>query len=445
MRPDSALESPARFACTAARVFDGVRTVTDHAVVVESGVVSGVVPCESLPGGLPVWNEPDCTIVPGLIDTHTHFMRWQGPYYLAHGVTTIRDTGNDLRWILARREEAESRPWPRILCMGPVLDGPVPVHEFVSRRCADGAAAVTAVREVAAAGVDGIKFYVGLDPQWLPDMARETHSGGCRASLHCFRGVIAAGRAGVDEFFHLDGILAEVWPEHPAGWLEVWGLSEFSGRWSRQCEVADAIRETGIAATPTLAYWDSQWRARTPEYARSEALRGVPPDIIRWQASEVPNPAASLQWRRALEAAQRFVGLLVERGVPVLAGTDVPCGAVPPGSSLWKELSLLVGAGMSAEQALRAATSDAAAFLGHPELGQLSRGSAADMVFVRGHPADRIPEEPDIPLVVCHGVGYRPRDLLAEAGVDGRGQPEPWALQFEAHWARRPPPRAPLP
>ena len=89
------LETHGRFACTAARVYDGLRTLTDHAIIVENGVLLDVVPADSLPNGLPVWREPDCTIIPGLIDTHTHFMRWQGPRYLAFGVTTIRDTGNN--------------------------------------------------------------------------------------------------------------------------------------------------------------------------------------------------------------------------------------------------------------------------------------------------------------------------------------------------------------
>jgi imidazolonepropionase-like amidohydrolase len=66
--------------------------------------------------------------------------------------------------------------------------------------------------------------------------------------------------------------------------------------------------------------------------------------------------------------------------VPVLAGSDVPCGIIPPGLSLWRELSLLVGAGMSPTRAIRAATVDAASYLGKPEYGRLSPGSVADLV-----------------------------------------------------------------
>jgi imidazolonepropionase-like amidohydrolase len=426
-----------RFACTAARVFDGERTLAEHAVLVENGVVSAVIPQRSLPEGVPLWHEPDSTILPGLIDTHVHFMRWQGPLFLAYGVTTIRDVGNDLEWILARRREWAENLWPRILCVGPLLDGEKLCHTIVSRRCADAADAVTAVRETAAAGVDGIKLYVGLKPEWLTAMAREAHAAGCRVSMHCSGGgVLAAGRAGIDEFFHLDGILEDIWPTHPAGWLNVWGMPELSHTWDRQREAADAIRDLGMTATPTLAYWDSQWRIRTADHLCSEEMRHVPPVIVELQGRQPADPVVSAQWRRALHAAERFVGLLLERGVPLLAGSDVPCGAVPPGLSLWRELSLLVEAGLSPTQALRAATSAAATFMGQSQLGRLRPGSTADMVVVRGNPMEQIPETPDIAMVIRHGTAYRPVDLLAAAETAASTlKEEPWGIQLALHRA----------
>ncbi|MDP7399111.1 MAG: hypothetical protein QF541_19740, partial [Lentisphaeria bacterium] len=346
-------------AYSGARIFDGRQTLVDHAVLVEGGIVSAVVPCDSVGETVTHYREQDCTVLPGLIDTHVHFMRWQGPQFLAFGVTTVRDTGNPLKWILDRRGEWEDKRWPRILCLGPLLDGPVPGHEVVARPCVDLADSLIAVQETTKAGVDGVKFYVGLDPEWLPSMVEEGHANGCKVSMHCAGGgVLGAARAGVDEFFHLDGILADVWPGHPPGWLDVWGLPEFPRTLDQQRAVADGIRGSGITATPTLAYWDSQWRIRTPDSLGPEDLRYTPPSMIEWQ-TVAADPASSEQWRRALHAAQCFVALLLERDVPVLAGSDVPCGLVPPGRSLWRELSLLAEAGMSPAQALRAATSDA--------------------------------------------------------------------------------------
>ncbi len=422
-------------ALSGARVFDGERTLVDQAVLVKDGLVSDVVPRDSVPREATRYYEGDCTVLPGLIDTHVHFMRWQGPQFLAFGVTTVRDTGNELKWILDRRGELEENRWPRILSLGPLLDGPVPSHEVVCRCCTDLADAVTAVQETTNEGVDGVKFYVGLNPDWLPPMVEEAHAAGRKVSMHCAGGgVLGAARAGVDEFFHLDGVLEDVWPGHPPGWLDIWGMPEFSRTLDQQRAVADSIRESGITATPTLAYWDSQWRIRTAESLGTEDLRYTPSLMIEWQSLPT-DLSSSEQWRRALHAAQSFVGLLLERGVPVLAGTDVPCGLVPPGLSLWRELSLLVEAGMSPQQALRAATSDAAAFLGRRELGRLSPGSAADMVFVRGNPLERIPSRPDIVMIIHNGVVYRPEDLLV--AVEQSLEDEPWAIAFKRHWDRR--------
>ncbi len=400
--------SSAGFACAADRVFDGTRTWIDHAVLVQNGVVSGLCPSNELDPAIPVRTYPGCTILPGLIDTHIHFMSRQGTQYLAWGVTTVRDTGNELDWILARRSEWPGKPWPRILCVGPLLDGPHPFHKFVSRACPDLPSAVTAVRETAQAGVDGIKLYVGLPPDWLAPMTREAHAAGLKVSRHCSgAGVLQAGRAGVDEFFHLDGILADLWPDHPPGWLNLWGLPDLARTADRQQHLADAIRELGLTATPTLAYWDSQG-----------------------QPVNTPNPAQADQWRKALEAAQRFVGILLRHGVPILAGTDVPCGAVPPGLSLWRELQLLVGAGLTPEQAIQAATTEAANFLGHPEWGRLASGTAADLIVVRGNPLERIPESPELPLVVRQGQLYSPQDLLSATGQELPSNDDPWARQF---------------
>ena len=431
-------KSGGRSVFAAARVFDGTRALPNHAVVMENGVVVEVVPRDALSRNEPVWEEPDTTILPGLIDTHIHFMRWQGPLFLAFGVTTVRDVGNDLDWILQCRRTWPDRPWPRIFCLGPLLDGPKPLHTTLSRACPDLAGAVAAVRETAAAGVDGIKLYAGLNREWLPAMVEETHAWGLKASIHCGCPALIAARAGADEFFHLDGILAEVWPNRPKGWLQVWGAPGFADTWDQQCRVADAIRDLGITTTPTLAFWDSQWKILTPDHSQSDEMRGIPEPLIDWQSDGPPNPEKSAQWQRALAAAQKFVGLLHERGAPILAGTDVPCGPIPPGWSLWRELALLAGSGLSPEQALRSATSDAANFMGRPELGRLAAGSAADLVVVRGNPLAGIPERPSVAVVVRNGVVYRTEDLFREAAAARSGwEQDPEAINFQRHWEKK--------
>lgn len=366
-----------------------------------------------------------------------HFMRWQGPAFLAYGVTTVRDTGNDLDWILQCREAWPKETWPRILCMGPLLDGDPPGHSLVARTITDTDAAVEAVRETAAAGVDAIKLYASIAAEWIAPMVEASHVAGLKVSMHCLpHGVLVAGRAGVDEFYHLDGILADVWPDRPRGWLYVWGDQNFGQTWDRQQQVADEIAEQGIVSTPTLAYWDSQWRMRLQDPYHEES-RYVPGDLFTW-SSAAPDPETGEVWRRAMEAAVRFQGLLLERDVPVLAGSDTPFGGILPGQSLWRELILLVEAGLSPVGALRAATSGAADFFERPELGRLRNGSAADFAIVRGDLTATIPDRPEIERVVRAGVDYdQPAALLQEPADSAWRDDDPWGRQFAQHWAKR--------
>lgn len=424
------------FAVAGALVFDGERVRENHAVLLGDGVVDAVAPRHALPPGVETLDYPGCAILPGLIDSHVHFMRWEGPQFLAHGVTTVRDTGNVLDWILARRDEGLSLPWPRILCMGPILDGPKPTHELICRACPDLPGAIAAVRATCSAGVDGIKLYVGLPDCWLEDMADAGHEAGRKVSMHCSNSVLVAAEAGVDEFYHLDGVINDFWPGHPPGWLGAWGMPGMADTAGRREEVAFRLRDTGIVATPTLAYWDSQWRVRSPDSSAREIVRSVPAPITQWQAPPV-NGADSDLWKGAMRAAVDFVGQLLGKGVPVLAGTDTPCGPVPAGLGLWTELSLLAEAGMTPLQAIRAATSGAAAFLGRPDLGRLAAGSAADLVVVEGNPFRQIPSRPRIRKVIRNGVVFDPENLLSAGGSGQSLDDEPWARQFEKHWQAR--------
>ncbi len=424
-------------AYTADRVFDGDRILENQVVLVEDKVVSDTIALGDLPADMPLQQDLGCTLIPGLIDTHMHFMRWQGPLFLAYGVTSVRDTGNDLAWILQCRDEWPRQPWPRILCLGPLLDGTPPGHALVTHAITDTDSAIVAVQQTAAAAVDGIKLYASIAAEWIAPMAKTSHAAGLKVSMHCLpHGVLAAGRAGIDEFYHLDGILADIWPDHPPGWLAVWGDPGFDKTWDRQREVADAIAAMHLVSTPTLAYWDSQWRMRTTD-PFPEERQYMPSDLFQWSAAE-PDAELGATWQRAWQAALRFQGLLLERQVPTLAGSDTPCGGILPGQSLWRELSLLVIAGLNPVGALRSATSAAADFLERPELGRLQKGCAADFAVVRGDLSQQIPEQPELVSVMRNGTSYAPDVLLQAAEpVNPSWRAEPWARQFAEHWAKR--------
>jgi hypothetical protein len=88
----------------------------------------------------------------------------------------------------------------------------------------------------------------------------------------------------------------------------------------------------------------------------------------------------------AYAAAEKALRQLREAGVPILAGTDAPNPGTAYGASLHGEFELLVKAGLSPLEVLRAATSVPADHFGLKNRGRIRVGNAADLVLVEGDP-----------------------------------------------------------
>jgi imidazolonepropionase-like amidohydrolase len=117
---------------------------------------------------------------------------------------------------------------------------------------------------------------------------------------------------------------------------------------------------------------------------------------------------------RRLDVSLRIVKTLHSAGVRILAGTDAPMPLVYPGYALHKELELLVDAGMSPADALRAATIWPAEFLGISESrGSIEIGKRADLVLLDADPLKQISNTQRIRAVLLAGRLLRRADLDA--------------------------------
>src|ERR1035441_372292 len=114
-------------------------------------------------------------------------------------------------------------------------------------------------------------------------------------------------------------------------------------------------------------------------------------------------------------AARQSVTVMYRAGVPILAGTDANAVGVPAaishGASLHHELELLVDAGLSPLDALRAATSRPARYFGLADGGVIDRGRRADLVLIDGNPLRDITATRSIRRIWCGGVEVVPAGL----------------------------------
>src|SRR5262249_16889409 len=115
------------------------------------------------------------------------------------------------------------------------------------------------------------------------------------------------------------------------------------------------------------------------EYMAPAMVAACNPDLACGQEDGARRKAMLENLPRARELLGKLVRALRDAGAPILAGSDFPNPYVVPGFSMHDELALLVEAGLSPYQALRAATADAARFLGG-DFGTVEGGKRADLL-----------------------------------------------------------------
>ena len=404
-----------RWAIAPDAVFDGGSVQKAHAVVIEGERIAGVVPVGGLPEGMEARPLPGCTLLPGLIDCHTHLSDWMLPAFLAAGVTTVRDTGNDPAWILRCRERTRADPMagPDILCCGPLLDGDSAFWPHIGRAHTDATAIRRSIDEMAERGTDAVKLYVHLTTEQIGAAATQADRRGLPLLAHLGPSVdlATAVSAGVREVQHLTGCV-----HHVEGWRT--NVNEVA-------ESAASLAAAGVVQCPTLVVWDRLCRLNDTAFRYDRRDRWVHPEIARvWERfpHRTGEVADRLDRQRSVNTMKRVLGALAGAGCTVIAGSDAPFPHLVPGFSLHDELSLLVDAGLEQAAALASATSVAADRLGLADAGRIRPGSIADMVAVEGDPLDDIRVLSDVRLVLRRGctVDF---DALAATAAEAFARP----------------------
>ncbi|WP_345632763.1 amidohydrolase family protein [Rugosimonospora acidiphila] len=324
------------------------------------------------------------TIVPGLVDSHSHLTLPGGAHWIdrgfdptdrllrvaednarlqrAAGVRWARDVGAPTRTdpsdgrtralTLGLRDRwAGHREYPYVRAAGSWVTRVGSLPHGLGVEVADGDGLVAAVTRQLDDGADFVKLYLdGPDRDTAPFTVDEVraavdaaHRRGARVTAHS--GQLAGARNGVRA-----------------------GVDCLEHGFQLDAEVVREMAEGGVAMVSTLAVLES-WRS----FGQTTTL----PRFAE------PSGRAALAARR--EWAHESVRLAARAGVLIAAGTDFGGGSLRANQLAW-EIECLVTAGLQPWQALAAATRNGGTLLGEPEAGVIREGGPADFVLVHGDP-----------------------------------------------------------
>ncbi|MFG2894539.1 amidohydrolase family protein [Streptomyces sp. NPDC048248] len=339
--------------------------VTEDALVIITGgrvrvAGSRARTAAQVPGGAPVLRADGKWILPGLVDAHIHLnTAAEARDAVRKGATSARSGSTNFYQDVAVRELAHQAPQqaPRLRAAGifvtPDLGDTILADPDLAplARLRNGVRSEEALRRVVdvnlARGADVIKTRVneraGLPEQ---DPLTQVYDHDQLSAI-----VAAAQRGG-------KGVLCHSYSEkgcHDAVTAGIRSLEHgvFVGE-----RTLHEMRRRGTYFTPTLT-----------------AIAGL---------VDSPDPILAERGRSYLPVLKRAVLAAHERGVPLVAGTDSSGGTVQP---IGGEVELMHSAGLSALEAIRAATTGAAKLLGlEGAVGRLERGFAGDVLIVDRDP-----------------------------------------------------------
>ena len=400
----------------------GAAPLVDSAVVIHDGriVAAGPRAKTKIPKEAHIVDAKGKFLLPGLWDMHAHFeqVEW-GPIYLAAGVTTVRDCGNEFDFITSVRDAiAQGRGLgPRLLLAG-FVDG--------TGRFAIGTARADTPEQAKhwvdryhSAGFQQIKIYSSVKLEEVKVIADEAHRLGMTVTGHVPEGlnafqVIEAGQDQINHISYIVDIMRATLPDNASRADRRTASANLDLDSAEAKEALAFLKEHHTVIDPTLSIYEL-FNATTanPPASFEPGINKVPAQLAQPLTDVGPPSENSELGQKIFQKDLALVGALRRAGIPVVAGTDQGV----PGHSLHRELELYVQAGFTSMEAIQAATIVPARVMGmDKELGTIEKGKRGDLILLTADPLQDIHNSRSVEYVISNGTMYPTAELWQSVG-----------------------------
>ncbi len=441
-----------------------------HSVLIEDGVIQDV-GANLDASGAEIIDAGGLYAIPGMFDMHVHTMKMapelMHPLFIASGVTAVRDMGGcigiDDAWVAC---EDDKRAWSRAAAEGALV---APRYDHVTGLAIDGGSEIPAdvsrelggvtpegararVRHDRALGIDFLKTYTNLPRESYFAMADEAQKEDMYLAGHLPFAVSAIEAIEADQRSFEHGFLY-IWDCYPGmpslreqGDLYDMFTNEMRDRMvaEHDPEMCNTLFEkmatSGTAFVPTHTTRKLDAFALDPAYRTDERLKYIPAPLRTLWLDDADGMARRAgaggqeSYMAVFDFGIELTGKAHKAGVDVMLGTDAPDSFAFPGLGIHDEFTHLVRAGLSPIDALRAATTTPAKFLGlEGKAGTIKPGARADIVLLRANPLEGVDALKQVETVVLAGAVYNRDDMdsMLEA-VEGNANS--WSMWAKFAW-----------